>query len=213
MNNAGTATPDQIAMISLVVLAAGTSTRFPGNKLLFQHQGEAIVHRITRIALTSKADEVIIVTGRQSRLIKKALADMSSSPRLRFVYNKQYRRGMSSSVRAGVASVSPAAEAAMFLPADVALENPRPINALIDFFPKEKPRVAVVSHGGKRGHPILFRGDLFSEVAHIREENQGLKALVTKYSGEVRDVPVAEASVLRDIDTPADLDKGSPTVR
>jgi len=195
-------------MISLVLLAAGKSTRFPGNKLLHQYRGEAIVHRIARIALASKADEVVVVTGHQSRLIKQALEDLSSSHRLRFVFNRSYGHGMSSSVRAGVAAVSSSAEAAMFLPADVALGNPRAINALVDCFSECKPRIAVVSYGGRRGHPILFRRDMFSEVKHIREENQGLKALVRRYSGEVRDVQVAEGAVLTDIDTPGDLDQG-----
>lgn len=200
-------------MISLVVLAAGKSTRFPGNKLLFRHRGEAIVHRITTIALASKVDEVVVVTGYQSRLIRQALADLSSSRRLRFAFNRQYRQGMSSSVRAGVAAVTREAEAAMFLPADVALKSPGPIDALVDFFSESRPRIAVVNHGGRRGHPILFRRDLFSQVAAIREESQGLKALVRKYSGEVRDVPVAEQTVLMDIDTTGDLDRGFPTDR
>jgi len=193
-------------MMSLVVLAAGESTRFPENKLLFRLRGEAIVHRVTRIALASKADEVIVVTGHQSRLIKQALADLSSSRRLRFVFNRYYRQGMSSSVRAGVVSVNPSVQAAMFLPADVALENPGAINALVDSFSEGKPKIAVVSHGGRRGHPILFHRDLFLEVARVREEDQGLKALMKKYSNEVRDVPVAERSILTDIDTLDDLD-------
>jgi len=194
-------------MISLVVLAAGQSTRFPGNKLLFQYRGECIVHRVARVALASKADEIVVVTGHQSKLIKQALADLSSTPKLRFVFNRNYTKGMSSSVRAGVSSISPVARAVIFLPADVALPNPGPINALIDFFTEDRPKIAVVSHRGRRGHPILFRCDLLSEVAAIREEDQGLKALVKKYSGEVRDVPVSERSVLTDIDTRGDLER------
>jgi len=195
-------------MISLVLLAAGKSTRFPENKLLFRYQGEALVHRVVRDALASKVYEVVVVTGHQSRLIKQALEDLSSSPRLRFVFNRGYGHGMSSSVRVGVAAVSDSAEAAMFLPADVVLENPRAINALVDYFSECRPRIAVVSYGGRRGHPILFRRDMFSEVRRIREENQGLKALVRRYSGEIRDVQVAERAVLTDIDTPGDLAQG-----
>ncbi|MDH5363161.1 MAG: nucleotidyltransferase family protein [Aigarchaeota archaeon] len=194
-------------MISLVVLAAGQSTRFPGNKLLFQYRGEPIIRRLVRIALASKADEIVVVTGHQSRLIRQALTDLSMSPKLKFVLNPHYTKGMSSSVRAGVSNVNPEAQAAVFLPADVALDNPRPIDALVDSFYEGRPRIAVVNHEGRRGHPILFRRDLFSEVAAITEQDRGLKALVKKYSGEVRDVPVSERSVLTDIDTPGDLDR------
>ncbi len=194
-------------MISLVVLAAGQSTRFPGNKLLFQYRGEPIVHRAARVALASKADEIVVVTGHQSTLIKQALTDLSMSPKLRFVLNPHYTNGMSSSVRVGVSNVSPEAQAAIFLPADVALDNPRPIDALVDSFLQGWPRIAVVNHEGRRGHPILFRRDLFSEVAAITEEDRGLKVLVKKYGGEVRDVPVSERAVLIDIDTPGDLNR------
>ena len=114
---------------------------------------------------------------------------------------------MSSSVGAGVSRISPVAQAVIFLPADVALPNPGPINALVDFFTEDRPKIAVVSHRGMRGHPILFRRDLFSEVAAMSEEDQGLKALVKKYSDEVRDVPVPERSVLTDIDTRSDLER------
>ena len=50
-------------MISIVVLAAGESTRFDGNKLLERVDGSTLIEKVVRSALSSMADEVVVVLG------------------------------------------------------------------------------------------------------------------------------------------------------
>ncbi|RLG37843.1 MAG: 4-diphosphocytidyl-2C-methyl-D-erythritol kinase, partial [Thermoproteota archaeon] len=87
-----------------MVLAAGESKRFEaGNKLLFRVGGKSLIRRVVETALASLASEVIVVTGYQAELVEAEISDLRDE-RLRVVRNPEYREGMSSSVRVGVAS-------------------------------------------------------------------------------------------------------------
>ena len=107
--------------IYFIILAAGKSERFlVGNKLLYEVNGEPLIHRIVKTALESEADEVLLVTGHQSRKIEGAINDLREK-RFRVIFNPNYHEGMSSSVKLGVEHVKDLGKAAIIHPADVAL--------------------------------------------------------------------------------------------
>jgi len=186
-----------------VVLAAGESRRFPGNKLLFRVWGKSLIRRVVETALASLAGEVVVGVGHQADLISAELEGLDG--RLRVVLNPDYREGMSSSVRVGVSAVSPRAEAVAVLPADVCFISPRAVDALILEYASSRPRIAVAAHGGRPGHPILFDASLLPELREVSEETMGMKAVVRRHSSEVVLVEVPEEEVLIDVDTLEDL--------
>ncbi len=191
--------------VSLVVLAAGESKRFEaGNKLLFRVGGKSLIRRVVETALASLASEVIVVTGHQAELVEGEISDIRDE-RLRIVRNPAYSEGMSSSVRVGVASASEEAEAVAVLPADVAFISPRAIDEVIMAYARRRPRIAVASHAGRSGHPILFDRSLIPEILQIDEDTMGLKAVVRRHRGEILRVPVGEREVLFDVDSLEDL--------
>jgi len=194
-------------IIPLIMLAAGLSTRFPGNKLLYIVNGEPLIHRVVRVGLGSNADEVILVFGYEGERIKKAVTDLSMNPKLRMVYNSNYELGMSTSVKAGLSHVLGRAGAVMFLPADVCLISCKPINILLSEYFIKRPLIAIASYKGRKGHPILFDKALFSEIMQMREESFGLKNVISKYRHEVLCVDVDEEEVLVDIDSPEELEE------
>lgn len=60
-------------MISLVVLAAGKSTRMKENKLLLRINGETLIRHVVKTATRSNADEVIVVVGYEAEKVKQQL--------------------------------------------------------------------------------------------------------------------------------------------
>ncbi|MDW7986771.1 MAG: nucleotidyltransferase family protein [Nitrososphaerota archaeon] len=191
--------------VALVILAAGKSTRFPGNKLLAKIKGESIIEKIVKTGLRSKVDMIIVVTGYEADKIRKEVEKLGND-RIKIVYNPDYEEGQSTSVKLGVREVIGKVEAVMIHPADVALINPEDINRLIEVFQITSAPIVVASHGGRRGHPILFSNKIHEEIMMIREEKRGLKEIVEKYREDTVEVESSRFTII-DIDTPEDLKK------
>jgi molybdenum cofactor cytidylyltransferase len=60
-------------------------------------------------------------------------------------------------------------------------------------------------YDGHRGHPVFFASDVFGEILGLRPD-QGLNTVVRRTPGRVIEVPVVDAGVLRDIDTPEEFE-------
>jgi molybdenum cofactor cytidylyltransferase len=189
-------------MLSMIVLAAGKSTRMHGsNKLLAEIEGTPMIRRVVQAALQSKTDEVIVVLGWEEERIRAALAELPC----RTVVNRKYEEGQSSSVKVGLAEVSPLTRAVLILPGDVAMVSALFINMVIERFDLGGCMIVVAAHGGRPGHPILFDKQLFPEIERINEETFGLKAVVKNHEQEVCLIETGSLDVLKDVDTPEDL--------
>ncbi len=190
-------------MISLIVLAAGKSTRFRENKLLYRLGEKTVIERVVESALGSQADEVLLVLGYEAERLKRTL----SRTGCRLIYNTGFEEGQSSSVKTGIASVTLNSEAALILPGDIALISSQIIDEVIKEYKRTRSPIVVATYQGKLGHPILFDKSLFHEIAQISEESQGLKAIVKKYRKQINKVDVDSPEVLLDLDTKEDIDK------
>jgi len=200
-------------VISLIVLAAGKSSRFGSNKLLSEIDGESMIQRVVRTSLASKASEVVVVVGFEEDKIQRAI----QSYECRVVSNPAFEKGQTSSVIAGVNSVKKQADAAMILPGDVAFIKAEQIDKVIDEYNFAPSSIVVASYRGRMGHPILFDHALFDEMLKITEEKAGLKEVVNRHRSEIRRVEVESREILFDVDLPNDLrsvekEKGLKTV-
>ncbi len=193
-----------LVMLSLIVLAAGKSTRMRGrNKLLIKVDGKPIIRRVVEAGLKSKVDEVIVVLGWEADKIKERLGDLPC----RWVLNEDYEKGQSVSLRVGLREIAEATQAILVLPGDVAMIDSRSINLVINEYARKKTPIIIAAHKGRPGHPILLDKQLFSEIEKIDEPTFGLKAVVKKHNEDVRLVEAGSTNVLQDVDAPEDLKK------
>lgn len=190
-------------MISLIVLAAGKSTRMKENKLLLKLNGDTLIEHVVKVAKGSNADEVVVVLGYEAMKIKEQLAKIGC----KLAINENYMKGQSESVKVGLSAISSNAEAVMILPADVALIEPESINRVVEEYMRSKNRIVIASHQQQSGHPILLDRTLFPEVSRIDEDAQGLKAVINRHRAEINYVEVDTENVLTDIDTREEFDK------
>ena len=195
-----------MARVALIVLAAGKSTRFDGNKLFAKVDSETLIERVVRVALKSEADAIFVVLGHEAEKVEEALSGVKS-PKLRFVYNPDYEKGLSYSVKTGVkAAAEWGASAFIVLPADVAFVKTSDIDAVIRKFDETGADIVVATHKGRHGHPILFARKLLEELLEIREETFGLKAVVSAHRNQIVEVEASEFTI-KDIDTKEDLEE------
>ena len=190
-------------MISLIVLAAGKSTRMKENKLLLKLNGETLIEHVVKVAKESSVDEIVVVLGYEATKVKERLAKIAC----KFAVNENYMKGQSGSVKVGLSAISGNAEAVMILPADIALVDPESINRVLEEYKRSKSTIVIASHQQQSGHPILLDRILFPEVSKIDEHTQGLKAVINRHRAEINYVESRTENVLVDIDSKDEFDK------
>ena len=208
----GAATADGPGVgVSVVVLAAGASTRFGRPKQLLPWGGQTLVERMVGEALrVNEARKVVVVLGHEADQVTSALAALKrdAGARLSFVLNKDYlTQGQSSSVRAGIAALPAGTAAAIFVPVDQPLLTAVHLNALVARWAAlavqgDDRAIVAAAHAGRRGLPVLFAGAFFPELMQT-EGDQGGRSVIRRHPEAVSAVEVG-AGVLLDVDTPDD---------
>jgi molybdenum cofactor cytidylyltransferase len=201
--------------IAAIILAAGRSTRFSPDsppetkqqtKLLAALRGKPLVRHVAESALASRARPIIVVTGHAAAGIEAALADLD----VRFVFNPDYRTGLSSSLQAGIAALQATPEGALILLADMPFVSGALIDQIIATFElafgasAQSPLAAAPVRAGQRGNPVLIGRDLFGAIASLQGD-RGARALVEAAGRRVVECMVDDDAVLIDIDRQAAL--------
>lgn len=200
---------------AVVVLAAGTSSRLGYPKPLLLWGGRPLILHVVDEALRSSADEVAVVLGHRARDVQACLAEAQSRAggRLQVIVNPGYRDGQATSVRAGLAALSPEANAAVFLLVDQPLVGAAHIDRLIEAFTGLDPGTAEGSivaliYQGLTGHPILFGRGFFSRLSALEGDEGGRSVLAASQERVV--MVAAGPEVLQDIDTWEDYRRMAP---
>ena len=184
-------------MIAAVILAAGASRRMGQPKQLLLVDGEPMLARVVDAVVTAGLDQVIVVLGASAEQAQPLLAGKA----ITIVHNPDWPEGMASSLRIGLAAVSPQAEAALFTPADLPRLLPTTIQHIIDHYHSTGKSVIIPSYHGRRGNPVLFARSLFPELMALRGDVGG-RAVFAAHPEQVAMLEVSDAGILLDIDTP-----------
>lgn len=194
-------------MMTCIVLAAGESQRFPGNKLLFEIKPNVtIIEFLLKSIIASRVDRTIVVLGHEADLVGKVVKRLNNAS-LQTVVNPDFRiGGMSSSVRQGVEEVLDS-HAIMITPADIPFIPFKVFNQLVDYYYNYKPRLIIPTYQNQKGHPILISSELFSHVRKISEEKRGMKEIITRFSEAIVFIPTESPEILQDVDKYEDLVK------
>lgn len=198
-------------MLSAIVPAAGLSTRFVGNKLVYIYKGRPLIARTLKILLDSGVvSRVVLVLGSDATRVFDAVirfVEPGDLSKLVVRYNGfYYSGGMSTSIKLGLEATCESDDI-LIHPADVAMVRPSTVKYVYSLFLKTSKPVGVACYKNVPGHPILFKRSLRSALFEINEETQGLKGLLRPlYSrGMVECIETGDPNVLRDVDEMADV--------
>ncbi|HEX2090873.1 MAG TPA: nucleotidyltransferase family protein [Longimicrobiaceae bacterium] len=190
-------------MIAGIVLAAGRSRRMGEPKALLPFRGESFLARVVRALREGGCEAVVVVTGPQADGAARRVAAAAREAGARVVENPDPGAEQVDSLRAGIASLPADAEAAVVAPVDVPGVGTATVRALVAAFRVRGAPIVRATHGGEHGHPTLFARRLFPEL-FADPLPEGARSVVHAHAAEVEEVPVAEAEILLDVDTPAD---------
>ena len=188
--------------VAAIVLAAGQSSRMGAqNKLLAPLGGKPMVAHAVAAATHSGAAETVVVTGHDGAKVRAALAGYP----VRFVHCADASGGLSHTLRCGLEALGPDVSAAVICLGDMPFVSARGIDALIEAYdPAQGATIAVTTHDGKRGNPVLWDRRYFGEMARITGD-VGARHLIGAYGEAVREVIADDRRRLVDIDTPEAL--------
>ena len=185
--------------VSAVILAAGASSRMGKQKLELEIGGKNLTTIVLENVEASTANEIILVIKPDHVLI-----DDLEHPGIKTVINEKWQTGQSSSMKAGLETVNPEAEAVIFLMADQPMVTPEIINKLLlTFYETDKPIVAPL-YNGQKGAPVLFNKSMFDDLRMI-EGDMGGRDLLNKYPVEYVEIDSPLAGI--DVDTPEDYQR------
>jgi molybdenum cofactor cytidylyltransferase len=196
------AEPDPIlecwTKVAGVILAAGESRRLGRPKQLLPVGEKTMVEHIMEVALSSPFQEVVVVLGHQAEKIRPLLRGV------KVVVNEEWPQGLSSSLCAGLGTLSPQFEACLFFLADQPKVTPQLVESLITRHRCTLAPIVAPRFRGQRGNPVLFARPLFPELLTLQGEEGG-RSLIEKHSHLVEWVEVDSEEYFLDIDTLEDL--------
>jgi molybdenum cofactor cytidylyltransferase len=185
--------------LQMVLLAAGSSTRFGSPKLLADVHGRPMLAAAvdTLLALGHR-DSIVVVLGAHAVELEPLLREAA----VRSVFNADFEQGMSSSIRAGLSALRPDCRGVLVVLADQVAVTSDDLRRLVARWQEQPDRIAVARYDHVAGVPAIFPAALFDELAAL-EGDRGARELLKRFAGQV--VPVHMPSAAVDVDTPADL--------
>ena len=199
-----------LAGVAAVIVAAGAGTRLGGvAKALLPYRGRSYLETITIAARAVGLVDAVVVVGEP---FGHEVAAHARQLGLRVRVNPATDRGMASSVALGFAAVASGPASAAWLwpvdhPAVEVATLRRLIEALGDPGDPLGPEVVQPRYLARGGHPPLIRRALWPRLAACAGQVDGARGILR--AARVITVDVDDPGVVRDIDTPADLEVGA----
>jgi molybdenum cofactor cytidylyltransferase len=186
-------------MTTALVPAAGMSTRLGRNKLLLSFKGKPLIAHAVDTLLASAVDLIIVILGHEADQVRAAVGER----RVIFVENREYREGLGSSVRTGLAAILVPTDAIMIYLPDQPLLEPVEVNFLIRAFAEAgntNKSIVVPLFRGQRGNPVIIDSSYQTSILAMAGET-GCRRVIKQNPDQVLTVEMETDHVVRDVDT------------
>jgi molybdenum cofactor cytidylyltransferase len=174
--------------VSVIILAAGSSSRMGSPKQLLRWKDETLLGHAIRTAMASKAVHTYVVLGSNEDAHRRAIEKFPVT----LVVNKDWAKGMGSSLKAGIRAAAESSGALLVMTCDMPFVTSQHLDNLIG----ADQDVVASQYNNAAGVPALFRRNLFNELLSI-DDTAGAKKIIEKYR---------TAAALVHLDMPTDLD-------
>ncbi len=185
-------------MIAGLILAAGESRRMGRDKALLVYRGRTFLETLIANLYAAGIQNVIVVLGHHAETIRNAV-NLAGA---RVVVNRDYLRGQTSSLHAGLAAVAgDSPEGVILCLVDHPAVSAGVLRTLVERFESARPRVLIPIHKGQHGHPIVISRELFPELLALPPE-VAANTVIRKYRSATEFVEIADPGILIDVDDP-----------
>ena len=184
-------------MISGIVLAAGTSSRFGATKQIVPVEGSPLIVHAINALQGPDFGELIVVVGHDEDSVRAVLPDGVT-----VVTNPAYRDGQATSLAAALHAVDDESEASVVLLADQPGVTADDVGALVDGFRATRSQIVRLMFTDGPG-PALLSREIYAEAGHLHGD-AGARVLMASHPEWVHEVRIDRPAPV-DVDTPEDL--------
>ena len=189
-------------MISAILLAAGQSRRMGGdNKLIKKYNKKYLINHIVATLIKSKVNKIIVVLGFQSSKVRKIIV---KNKKINFVFNKNYKSGMASSIKVGLRRISKRSIGFLIVQADMPKISRKIINKLYEAIKNKDKEIFVPIYKRKLGNPVGFKYSMLKKLKKIKGD-KGAKKIIKRNKKKLYLVKVNAKSIFNDLNTPRDF--------
>ncbi|MBV9173020.1 MAG: nucleotidyltransferase family protein [Chloroflexi bacterium] len=171
-------------------------------KQLLKFRGTSLLRRAIDTALAVPTEQVIVVLGHAADALLPEVGATSAT----VVINGQWTEGVSTSLRGGLAAVSPEARGVFIYPADMPMVTPQALRELAHRQQVSGRPAAMSESRGVRGVPVFITRSLFPSLM-IQEGDIGGAQYLRAHPESVEAVHFEDADIMRDVDRPEDYSR------
>ena len=190
-----------------IVLAAGFGARFGGGKLTAPWHGRMLIEGALAAAIAAPVMTVTVVWGADAAVPAAARAyfeGRGEAMRLKLVHAEHHARGLSASLKAGIASLPADCAGVFVFLGDMPRVPPGVLEPLAEALAAGALAAAPV-FDAQRGHPVLFSRALFCDLLQLEGDKGAGSLLAALDPAQLALVPAPDDGVLYDVDLRTDL--------
>ncbi len=187
--------------VSVIILAAGSSSRLGQSKQLVKVSGVPLLAKSTKAALDAPYSHIVVVLGANADEHQKTIAHLP----VQVIINTDWERGMGSSLKAGVKHVInsyPETNAVVVMVCDQPLITSTHLATFREVYRRTIKPIIASRYNDIIGVPALFDQSLFQALLNIKD-TEGARIVIKNHIKEVEPIAWIEGEI--DIDTPEDL--------
>ena len=189
-------------MIKVILLAAGLSKRMKSeNKLIKLYKKKPLINYSLNVLKKSKANKIIIVLGYQSKEVKKII---KKNKKIIFTYNKNYKKGMASSIKTGLKKVFKNDDGFIVAQSDMPFVKLSDINKICRSIKTKQFLVHALKYKNRLGNPIGFDISLIKKFKNIKGQF-GAKFMVKRLKNRTNFINTSSLKSFKDFDKVSDF--------
>ena len=189
-------------MIKVILLAAGLSKRMKSeNKLIKLYKNKPLINYSLNVLKKSKANKIIIVLGHQYKEVRKII---KKNKKIIFTYNKNYKKGMASSIKMGLKKVSKNDKGFIVAQSDMPFVKESDINKICRSIKTKKFLVHALKYKNRLGNPIGFDISLIKKFKNIKGQF-GAKFMVKRLKNRTNFIKTKSIKSFKDFDKASDF--------
>lgn len=190
-------------MLAAAILSAGESRRMGSPKALIPYRGHTFLEHLLEVTRHPRVGITRIVLGAGADAIRGKLGLDDAWVAI----NPNWRQGQLSSIQTAVRSLPPGeTEGVILCPVDHPIVSAVLVARLIAEFDATGKLIVLPTFQGKRGHPLIFRADLYEELLAASAEI-GARQVVWAHAQDLQEVPTEEEGVVLNLNNPESLRK------
>ena len=189
-------------MIKAILLAAGQSKRMKSeNKLIKLYKNKPLINYSLNVLTKSKVNKIILVLGHQHKEVKKII---KKNKKIIFTYNKNYKKGMASSIKIGLKKISKNDKGFIIAQSDMPFVKQSDINKICRSINSKKFLVHALKYKTRVGNPIGFDSSLIKKFKNIKGQF-GAKFMVKRLKNRTNFINISSLKSFKDFDKVSDF--------